>query len=126
MRPDPGLFLPVGSLPPRPALLGLEDAGGSGQEVAFSVKLCRQSVELCDVYVACKCICNSHRMYCHIFKPFCQLCINICFVLAFFFERKKNRQMADRSLLFRLFVAYDWVFQAFLFRSFNSDSGQTL
>lgn len=50
----------------------------SRQEVAFSVKLCRQSVELCDVYVACKCICNSHRMYCHIFKPFCQLYIH-CF-----------------------------------------------
>ena len=40
----------------------------SGQEVAFSVKFCRQSVELCDVFVACKCICDSHRMYCHIFQ----------------------------------------------------------
>lgn len=40
------------------------------QEVAFIVKLCRQSVELCDVHVACKCICYSHRMYCLIFEPF--------------------------------------------------------
>lgn len=51
------------------------------QEVAFIVKLCRQSVELCDVHVACKCICYSHRMYCLIFEPFASFTLTLFFLL---------------------------------------------
>lgn len=69
-----------------------------------ALKFCRQSVELCDVNVACKCICDSHRMYCHIF----QLCINPPFVQGLFF-------------------LFCFLRQAFLPRHFRSDdSGQTL
>lgn len=56
---------------------------GSGQEVAFSVKFCRQSVELCNVYVACKCICDSRRMYCYIFQF--SPAFNNSFFVSFFF-----------------------------------------
>lgn len=89
------------------------------QEVAFIVKLCRQSVELCDVHVACKCICYSHRMYCLIFEPFAS------FTLTPFFCFLKCRALQVYVCrLWAFFPSFNWLFLCISFVS--DDSGHLL
>lgn len=85
------------------------------QEVAFIVKLCRQSVELCDVHVACKCICYSHRMYCLIFEPFAS------FTLTLFFCFLKCRALQVYVCRLWAFFSFNWLFWVFLLYQMTPD-----